>query len=121
MTRPMPHGPLRRRLRLLIGVSALALLGAGALPLPGLAQMGGGSQGNAQDIDPDGGMGNECGEASGCAEAGESIESRTNDEMGEDDDDHSVPPPVARPRSQGGGLGDGDSVTGTLHDGGLGE
>lgn len=112
---------MNRRLQLWLGVSAVALLGAIALPLPVLAQ--GQGQGNAQDIDPDGGMRNECGEAGGCAEAGESFESRTGDELGDElgeDDDHSVPPPLARPRSQGHGLGDGDSVRGGVNDQGLG-
>jgi hypothetical protein len=102
---------MNRRLQLWLGVSALALLNVVALPV--LA-------GNAQDnaIDPDGGMRNECGEAGGCAEAGESFESRTSDEFGEDDDDDSGHPPLARPRSHGHGLGDGDSVSGRLGGGG---
>lgn len=109
---------MNRRLQLWLGVSALALLGAVALPLPALAGPG---QGNAQDhdIDPDGGMRNECGEAGGCAEAGESFESRTSDEFGEDEDSLSLTP-TARPRSHGGGLSDGDSVSGRLNGGGLG-
>jgi len=116
---------MNKRLQLLLGVSACALLGAVALPLPAIA---GDGQGNAQDLDPDGGMRNECGEAGGCAEAGESIESRTPDEMGEDDDGWS-PTPTAQPRSHGHGLGDGDSVNGRVggggalggHGGGLGD
>ncbi len=111
------------RIALLAGVSALALLGSTLGAAPGLAQMGGGGgQGNSQDLDPDGGMGNECGESSGCAEAGESIESRTADELGDEADEDRTPPvtlPV--PQSDGGGLSDGDSVTGTLNDGPLGE
>lgn len=118
-TRTIP----RHRLPLLLGVSALALLGSVTLSLPSLADMGGGmggSQGNSHDIDPDGGMRNECGEAGGCAEAGESFESTTADELGEDED-AAAPIVLPRPRSAGGGLSDGDSVTGTINDGGLGE
>jgi len=113
---------MNRRLQLWLGVSACALLGATILPPPAIAQMNGGGngQGNSQDIDPDGGMRNECGEAGGCAEAGESFESRTSDELGEDEDDHAAAPPLARPRSQGHGLSDGDSISGGLNDGGLG-
>lgn len=111
---------MNRRIQLWLGVSACALLGVTALPAAVLAQDGG--QGNSQDIDPDGGMRNECGESGGCAEAGESFESRTADERGEDEDDGaSAPILLPRPRSQGGGLSDGDSVTGTINDGGLGE
>ena len=110
---------MNRRIQLWLGVSACALLGVAMLPVAVLAQ--GGGQGNSQDIDPDGGMANECGESSGCAEAGERFESRTGDEAGEDDDDHSAPVILPRPRSSGGGLGDGDSVTGSMNDGGLGE
>lgn len=105
---------MNRRLQLWLGVSAVALLGAVTLPLPALA---GDGQGNSQDLDPDGGMRNECGEAGGCAEAGESFESRTADEFGEDDDGWS-PTPTAQPRSHGGGLGDGDSVSGRVGGGG---
>lgn len=108
------------RLSLLIGVSALALLAGVSLSLPALAGMAGGNQGNAQDIDPDGGIANECGEAGGCAEAGESFESRTADELGEDDAD-AQPVLLPRPRSAGGGLGEGDSVSGGINDGGLGD
>ncbi len=116
----MSNSTLRRRW-LLAGVSALALLGAASLASPAIAQMGGGSQGNAQDIDPDGGMTNECGEAGGCAEAGESFESTTAGELGEEADElRTAPPPVAVPRSDGTGLSDGDSVSGSLNDGGLG-
>ena len=105
---------MNRRVQLWLGVSALALLNVVTLPMPVLA-------GNAQDndIDPDGGMRNECGEAGGCAEAGESFESRTSDEFGEDEDSLS-PTPTAQPRSRGHGLGDGDSVSGRLGGGGLG-
>ena len=110
---------MNRRFQLWLGVSACALLGVTTLPATVLAQ--GGDQGNSQDIDPDGGMANECGEAGGCAEAGEGFESRTGDEAGEDDDDHSAPVILPRPRSSGGGLSDGDSVTGSMNDGGLGE
>ncbi|HNB27895.1 MAG TPA: hypothetical protein PLR41_13095 [Alphaproteobacteria bacterium] len=111
------------RITLLAGVSALALMGSTLAATPSLAQMGGGNgQGNSQDLDPDGGMRNECGESGGCAEAGESIESRTPDELGDEaDEDRTAPAPLAVPQSQGGGLGDGDSVTGTLNDGPLGE
>ena len=111
------------RIALLTGVSALALLGSTLAAAPSLAQMGGGNgQGNSQDIDPNGGMGNECGESGGCAEAGESIESRTADELGDEaDEDRTAPAPLPVPQSHGGGLGDGDSVTGTLNDGPLGE
>lgn len=108
---------MNRRLQLWLGVSACALLGVTALPMPSLAGMaGGGAQGNDHDIDPDGGMRNECGEAGGCAEAGESFESRTADELGEEGS--WTPTPTARPRSHGQGLGDGDSVSGRLGGGG---
>lgn len=114
-----------RRLRLWLGVSALALLSAATLPLPALAGMnsGNGSQGNSQDrdLDPDGGFQHECGEPGGCAEAGESLESRSADEFGEDEDSNR-PPLVtpARPRSGNGGLSGGDSVRGGVIDRGLG-
>ena len=68
-------------------------------------------------------MTHECGESSGCAEAGESFESRTADEFGEDDDDDAptfIPPAVPR-SSATGGLSGGDSVQGGMNDGGLGE
>lgn len=120
---------MNRRLQLWLGVSACALLGVTALPATTFAgPAGGGSQGNSHDIDPDGGMRNECGEAGGCAEAGESFESRTTDELGEEDEGHFVPSPTAQPRSHGHGLGDGDSVSGRVgggslggHSGGLGD
>ena len=104
---------MNRRIQLWLGVSALALLGTVTLPLPALAGPG---QGNSQDIDPDGGMRNECGESGGCAEAGESFESRTSDEFGEDEDSQSFSP-TARPRHRG-GLSDGDSVSGRMGGGG---
>ena len=106
---------MHRRMQLWLGVSALALLGAVTLPAPVLAEPG-----NSQDIDPDGGMANECGESSGCAEAGESFESRTYDELGDDEDGGSTFRPPATPRSRGGGLSGGDSVRGGMNDGGLG-
>lgn len=105
-----------RRLQLWLGVSAYALLGAVALPLPAFAEQGS-SQDN--DLDPHGGFQHECGEPGGCAETGESFESRTADEFGEDED---APPLVAPalPRSGNGGLSGGDSVRGGVNDGGLG-
>ena len=108
---------MNRRLQLWLGVSACALLGVTMLPAPSFAGPAGGQQGNSHDIDPDGGMRNECGEAGGCAEAGESFESRTTDELGEDGDSWS-PTPTAQPRSHGHGLGTGDSVSGRLGGGG---
>ena len=109
-----------RRLQLWLGVSACALLGAVVLPLPTFAGMAGGNgQGNSQDLDPDGGFQHECGEPGGCAEAGESFESRTPDEFGEDEDSHPLATPT-RPRSNGGGLSTGDSVRGIISDPGLG-
>jgi hypothetical protein len=117
---------MNRRLQLWLGVSACALLGVTALPATSFAGAAGGQQGNSHDIDPDGGMRNECGEAGGCAEAGESFESRTADELGEEGS--WSPTPTARPRSHGHGLGDGDSVSGRVgggslggHSGGLGD
>ena len=111
---------MHRRIQLWLGVSACALLGAAVLPAPVFAQ-GSGGQGNTQDLDPDGGMGHECGESSGCAEAGESFESRTADEFGEDEDNQPTFIPPAVPRSRGsGGLSSGDSVQGGMNDGGLG-
>jgi len=107
---------MNRRLQLWLGVSACALLGATALPPATLAGPNGGQQGNSHDIDPDGGFQNECGEAGGCAEAGESFESQTPDELGEDEP--SSPTPRAQPRSQGHGLSDGDSVSGRVGGGG---
>lgn len=119
---------MHRRLQLWLGVSACALLGAAILPAPAFAQMGGGGGGsgggggNAQDLDPDGGMEHECGESSGCAEAGESFESKSADEFGDDSDEQPAFIPPAVPRSQGsGGLSSGDSVQGGVNDGGLGE
>jgi hypothetical protein len=110
---------MNRRIQLWLGVSACALLGVTTLPATALAQAG---QGNAQDVDPDGGMANECGESGGCAEAGESFESRTNDELGDEADELRNPPVILRlPRSDGGGLSDGDSVSGSINDGGLGD
>lgn len=108
---------MNRRLQLWLGVSACALLGMTALPAaPVLAGAAGGQQGNSHDIDPNGGFQNECGEPGGCAEAGESFESQTPDELGEDEP--WTPTPTARPRSQGGGLSEGDSVSGRLGGGG---
>ena len=113
---------MHRRIQLWLGVSACALLGAAVLPAPVFAQSGGGGTGNSQDLDPDGGMTHECGESSGCAEAGESFESRTADEFGEDEDDAPTFIPPAVPRSSAtGGLSGGDSVQGGVNDGGLGE
>lgn len=116
---------MNRRIQLWLGVSGCALLGVAALPaviLPSVVLAQGTGQGNSQDIDPDGGMRNECGEAGGCAEAGESIESRTADELGDEADERRTPPAApAVPRSHGGGLSDGDSVTGTVNDGPLGD
>ena len=112
-----------RRLQLWLGVSAYALLGALTLPLPAFAGMnGGGGQGNSQDhgLDPDGGFEHECGEPGGCAEAGETIESRSPDEFRHDETKN--PPLVtpSRPLSGNGGLSGGDSVRGGVNDGGLG-
>lgn len=113
---------MNRRLHLWLGVSALALLGAVTLPVPAFAGMAGGNgQGNAQDndLDPDGGFQQECGEPGGCAEAGERFESRSADEFGDDEDSRPLVRP-AQPRSGRGGLSDGDSVSGGVNDGGLG-
>ena len=109
-----------RRLQLWLGVSACALLGAVALPMPALAGAAGG-QGNSQDndLDPDGGFQHECGEPGGCAEAGESFESRTADEFGEEGDSQPLVRP-SQPRSGNGGLSGGDSIRGGVNDGGLG-
>ena len=85
-----------RRLQLWLGVSAFALLGAVTLPAIAIAEQGS-SQDN--DLDPDGGFQHECGEPGGCAEAGESFESTTADELGEDDED-SRSPGHADPASQ---------------------
>ena len=110
---------MNRRVQLWLGVSACALLGVTVLPAaPSFAGPSGGQQGNSHDIDPDGGMRNECGEAGGCAEAGESFESRTADELGEDGG--STFSPTAKPRSYRRGLGNGDSVSGRLGGGSLG-
>jgi len=114
-----------RRLQLWLGASAFALLGAVSLSLPTLAQMNGGmggSPGNSQDndLDPDGGFQHECGEPGGCAEAGESFESRSADEFGEDEDSPPLVTP-GEPRSGIGGLSGGDSVRGGVNDGGLGD
>ena len=106
---------MNRRLQLWLGVSAYALLGAVILPVPAFA-------GNAQDnhdLDPDGGFQHECGEPGGCAEAGESFESRTADEFGEDEDSQPLARPT-QPRSGHGGLGAGDSVSGRMNGGSLG-
>lgn len=114
---------MNRRLQLWLGVSAFALLGAVTLPLPTFAGMAGGNgQGNSQDndLDPDGGFQHECGEPGGCAEAGESFESTTADELGEDDEDSGRLVTPTQPRSRGGGLGDGDSVSGRIGGGSLG-
>lgn len=111
---------MHRRLQLWLGVSACALLGAAVLPAPAFSADGG--RGNSQDLDPDGGMSHECGESSGCAEAGESFESRSADEFGDDEDDQPAFIPPAVPRSHGsGGLSSGDSVQGGMNDGGLGD
>ena len=85
---------MNRRIQLWLGVSAVALLGLVSLPAV--------TAGNAQDndLDPDGGMRNECGEPGGCAEAGESFESQTPGELGEDGD-ASTFAPTAKPRSHG--------------------
>lgn len=110
-----------RRLQLWLGVSACALLGATSLPMISIAMAGGAGQGNSQDndLDPHGGFQNECGEPGGCAEAGESFESRTADEFGDDGDSRPLVTPT-RPRSGNGGLGGGDSIRGGVNDGGLG-
>jgi hypothetical protein len=107
---------MNRRLQLWLGVSAYALLGAVTLPAPVFAEQGS-SQDN--DLDPDGGFQHECGEPGGCAEAGERFESRSADEFGEDEDNRHLVRP-AQPRSGHGGLSDGDSVSGSVNDGGLG-
>jgi hypothetical protein len=106
---------MNRRLQLWLGVSALALLGAVSLPVPAYA-------GNAQDndLDPNGGFQHECGEPGGCAEAGESFESQSADEFGDDDEDNRPLVRPAQPRSHGGGLSDGDSVSGRIGGGSLG-
>ena len=113
-----------RRIQLWLGVSACALLGIVSLSMPTLAQVGnrGGGQGSSQDNDLDlhGGFQHECGEPGGCAEAGESFESRTADEFGEDEGSPPLVVPT-QPRSAGGGLSGGDSVSGRLGDGGLGD
>jgi len=114
---------MHRRIQLWLGVSACALLGATILPAPHFAQAADGGQGNSQDLDPDGGMSHECGESSGCAEAGESFESRSADEFGDDSDDDQpafIPPAVPRSRGSG-GLSSGDSVQGGMNEGGLGD
>ena len=108
---------MNRRLHLWLGVSAYALLGAVAVPVPAFAEQGS-SQDN--DLDPDGGFQHECGEPGGCAEAGERFESTTADELGEDDDDSQPLVRPTRPRSGSGGLGAGDSVSGRLNGGSLG-
>ena len=112
-----------RRLQLWLGVSACALLGAGVLPLPSFAGDMGGSQGNSRDhdVDPHGGFQHECGEPGGCAEAGESFESDSADELGDEADSlrHPLVTP-SQPISGNGGLSDGDSVHGVLHGGSLG-
>lgn len=113
---------MNRRLQLWLGVSACALLGAVTLSTPLFAGMaGGGGQGNSddRDLDPDGGFQHECGEPGGCAEAGESFESRTADEFGEDEPSQPLVTPT-QPRSGNGGLGGGDSVRGGVNEGGLG-
>lgn len=107
---------MNRRLHLWLGVSAYALLGAVTVPAPVFAEQGS-SQDN--DLDPDGGFQHECGEPGGCAEAGERFESRSADELGEDEDSRPRVRP-AQPRSGHGGLGDGDSVSGGVNDSGLG-
>jgi hypothetical protein len=106
-----------RRLQLWLGVSAFALLGAATLPSIALAEQGS-SQDN--DLDPNGGFQHECGEPGGCAEAGESFESQSADEFGDDDEDNRPLVRPAQPRSQGGGLSDGDSVSGRIGGGSLG-
>lgn len=110
---------MNRRLQLWLGVSACALLAAVSLPVPALAA--GGNQGSSQDndLDPHGGFQHECGEPGGCAEAGESFESTTADELGEDDDSRPLVRP-SQPRSGNGGLSGGDSIRGGVNDGGLG-
>lgn len=108
---------MNRRLQLWLGVSALALLSAVSLPAPAIAGAagGGGGQGNSQDrdLDPHGGFQHECGEPGGCAEAGESFESDTPDELGESQ-------PLVTPTKplHHGGLSTGDSVSGRLGGGG---
>ncbi|WP_162916540.1 hypothetical protein [Dongia deserti] len=108
---------MNRRLQLWLGVSACALLGALTLPVPAFAEQGS-SQDN--DLDPHGGFQHECGEPGGCAEAGESFESTTPDERGEDDGSQPLVRP-AQPRSGNGGLSTGDSIRGGVNDGGLGD
>jgi hypothetical protein len=108
---------MNRRLQLWLGASAIALLGTVTLPAVVLAE-----QGNSQDndLDPHGGFQHECGEPGGCAEAGERFESTTADELGEDDDDSAPLAQPTVPRSHGGGLGAGDSVSGRIGGGSLG-
>jgi len=106
---------MNRRLQLWLGVSVLALLSAVSLPVPAIAGDNGGGQGNSQDrdLDPHGGFQHECGEPGGCAEAGESFESDTPDELGESE-------PLVTPTKpmHHGGLSTGDSVSGRLGGGG---
>ena len=105
-----------RLLQLWLGVSAFALLGTVTLPTIAIAE-----QGSSQDNDLDrGGFQHECGEPGGCAEAGERFESTTADELGEDDDDSGRLVTPTQPRSRGGGLGAGDSVSGRIGGGSLG-
>src|SRR5262245_55360661 len=96
-----------RRLQLWVGVSAYGLLGVVALPLPSFARDMGSGSSQDNDLDP-GGFQHECGEPGGCAEAGESFESRSADEFGDDSSRPLVTP--RRPRSGKGGLGGGDSI-----------
>lgn len=108
---------MNRRVQLWLGVSAYALLGVATLPTMAIAE-----QGSSQDsdLDPNGGMQNECGASNGCAEAGERFESTTADELGEDDENSGPLVTPTQPRSGHGGLGNGDSVSGRIGGGSLG-
>jgi hypothetical protein len=113
---------MNRRLQLWLGVSACALLGALTLPTPVLAgSAGGNGQGNAQDkgLDPNGGFQHECGEPGGCAEAGETIETRRPEEFLNQPTGRPLVVPT-QPRSDGGGLSGSDSVKGVISGGSLG-
>ncbi|MEZ5833567.1 MAG: hypothetical protein R3D05_20530 [Dongiaceae bacterium] len=113
---------MNARLKLWVGVSAYALLGSMALPSFTLAGDIGAPTGSSQDndLDPNGGFQHECGEPGGCAEAGETIESRSADEFGEEREGRPSLVTPTQPRSGHSGLGAGDSVRGGVHDGGLG-
>ena len=113
---------MNRRLQLWLGVSACALLSAVVVPMPALAgSAGGNGQGNSQDreLDPNGGFQHECGEPGGCAEAGETIETRRPEEFLNEPTGRPLVTPT-QPRSGGGGLSTNDSVRGVISGGSLG-